>query len=85
MTIGSKFIDAPLLRNIVEDHDDHPGAAPMRSTGRLALDDWFPEGEVESWFVEYKCDVCGSLVYVYSADLHDEIRQTLVEKGIVKP
>lgn len=56
----------------------------MRSTGRVALRENFPEGEVDSWYVEYKCDVCGELIHMYSVDTHDLVRQILIANKIIK-
>jgi hypothetical protein len=84
MTATDRFLESRLLLGFVEDHDYHREAAPMRSTGRLLQDDWFPEDEVESWFVEYKCDVCGDLVYVYGPQTHERAYEVLVQAEVVQ-
>jgi hypothetical protein len=78
----AKKIQSPLLQGIVRDHDDHSEAATMRSTGGAVVEEGDPEDKVRSWFVEYKCDVCGELVYEYDIDTHDLVSQALAQNGI---
>ncbi len=78
-----KRIHSLALLGIERDHDDHRGAATMRSTGDL-VQIFEPEDDARSWFVEYKCDVCGELVEEWNADTHDLGRQALKDAGIME-
>jgi hypothetical protein len=83
MPLSKKRIESPLLKGIVEDHDDHREAAPMRSTGGLVHEEGLPD-DLIFWWVEYLCDVCNEHVHMYSIDTHERVYEVLVQAGIIQ-
>jgi hypothetical protein len=78
-----KRIKSQSLAGITKLHELHSGRALMRSTGELVLFSGDPANS-KFWTAEFKCDVCGEIVQVWSADINDLIRQALRENGILK-
>lgn len=82
MPRGTRF-EALSLAGITRDHDDHSGAAPMRSTGAIVqMSGDERRLKAKAWGIEYKCDVCGAIVVQMNTEYLDLVREVLHANGI---
>ena len=74
------------LQGITAHHDLHRKLdAPMHSTGYLAfrpiIDDEVDFTNLIEWLIEYRCEVCNTLIYESDSKYFDLVRGALKQNG----
>jgi len=84
--VAKRTIVCDRLKGLETDHTDCRFSAPAFATGVLVRGlDVFGEDEPIGWVMEFHCTLCNENYTAYLAIFHDQIRDALIENGIIPP